>query len=334
MPISIKDIARQAGVSHSTVSRALRNHPAISEATRQRIAALARELGYAPSAVARGLRTSRTQVVGLVVTHLADPFFTEVVHAIEEVAMGAGYSLFLATSNADPEREMAVVRGFRERRVDGVLVGASRVGERYLGLLAESEVPIVLINNQHDGSFAFSVSNDDRYGATRVTEHLIGLGHRRIAYLGNHRGGQADLDRIEGYRDALDAAGIPFDPTLVIHGPNGRPPGGEEGVQPLLTLTPRPTALFCYNDMMAIGALHALKGAGWRIPAELSVAGFDDVQLAAYSDPPLTTLAQPKAELGRRAMQMMLGLLGGEAGENTLLRGELRVRQSCAPPTG
>lgn len=332
MPVSIKDIARAAGVSHSTVSRALRGHPAISEATRTRVSQLAAEMGYSPSAVARGLRTSHTRVIGLVVTHLTDPFLTEVVQGIEALALEAGYSLFLATSNVDPDREVAVVKAFREQRVDGILVSSSRVGERYLPLLAESQVPIVLINNQHDGAFAFSVSNDDRYGAEVVTRHLIELGHERIAYLGNQRGGQTDVDRLAGYRTALRAAGLKPDPTLVVHGPHGRPPGGEVGVEPLLTCKRPPTALVCYNDMMALGALHRLKQVGWRIPEDLSVAGYDGISLVAYTDPPLTTFAQPTYELGRRAMQMLLALMAGHDGEHILLRGELVVRQSTARP--
>ncbi|HBY93143.1 MAG: LacI family transcriptional regulator [Ardenticatenaceae bacterium] len=331
MPVSIKDIARAAGVSHSTVSRALRGHPAISEATRSRVSQLAAEMGYSPSAVARGLRTSRTRVIGLVVTHLTDPFLTEVVQGIEALALDAGYSLFLATSNVDPDREVAVVKAFREQRVDGILVSSSRVGERYLPLLAESQVPIVLINNQHDGTFAFSVTNDDRYGAEVVTRHLIESGHERIAYLGNHRGGQTDVDRLAGYRAALHAAGLTPDPALVVHGPNGRAPGGEAGVQALFPLDPHPTGLVCYNDMMALGALHRLKQAGVRIPEDLSITGYDGISLVAYADPPLTTFAQPTFELGRRAMQMLLSLMAGQDGEHILLRGELIVRQSTAP---
>lgn len=330
MPVSIKDIARAAGVSHSTVSRALRGHPAISEATRTRVARLAEEMGYSPSAVARGLRTSRTRVVGLVVTHLTDPFLTEVVQGIESLALEAGYSLFLATSNVDPDREMAVVKAFREQRVDGVLVCSSRVGERYLPLLAEGQVPIVLINNQHDGTFAFSVANDDRYGAEQVTRHLVELGHRRIAYLGNTRGGQANTDRLAGYLAALNMAGIPVDSSLILRSPNGRPPGGEVGVQPLLDGECRATALVCYNDMTALGALHRLKQAGWRIPDDLSITGFDDISLAAYADPPLTTFAQPKYELGRYAMQMLLDLMDGGDGRHVVLRGNLVVRASTA----
>lgn len=330
MGVSIKDIARAAGVSHSTVSRALHGHPAISEATRSRLQALADEMGYSPSAVARGLRTSRTYAVGLVVTHLDDPFLTEVVHGIESLALDTGYSLFLAASHAEPDRELAVAAAFRERRVDGILVSASRVGEQYLPLLAEGRVPIVLINNQHDGRFAFSVSNDDRFGAEQLTAHLIALGHRRIAYLGNQRGGTADRDRYAGYRSALEAAGLPLDPQLVVKGPTGRPPGGEEGVLPLLTIRPRPTAVVCYNDMMALGALHSLKVAGRHVPGDLSVTGFDDVSLAAYADPPLTTFAQPKRELGRLAMQMLLDLMDGKPGGHIRLRGQLVVRASTA----
>jgi DNA-binding LacI/PurR family transcriptional regulator len=192
MPVSIKDIARLAGVSHSTVSRALRNSPLIPSPTAQRIQQIARESGYTASAVARSLVTRKTQAIGVVVTSIADPFNGDLVDGIEEVANQHGYSVILATSQADPGREMAVVRSFGERRVDGVLVASSRVGSLYLPMLEELNIPIVLVNNQHGSDFVYSITVDNVDGMYQATRHLIELGHRRIAYLGDRLGLHSD----------------------------------------------------------------------------------------------------------------------------------------------
>jgi DNA-binding LacI/PurR family transcriptional regulator len=203
MAVSIKDIARLAGVSHSTVSRALRNSPLIPPATAERIQKIAQEAGYTVSAIARSLVTNRTQAVGVVVTSIADPFNGEVVAGIERKANENGYSVILADSQADPEREVAVVRSVRERRVDGILIASSRVGSLYGSMLSELEVPIVFLNNQHEAGLIHSVSIENEEGAYQATRHLIALGHRRIAYLGDRIGLHSDEERYAGYRRAL-----------------------------------------------------------------------------------------------------------------------------------
>ncbi len=218
MAVSIKDIARFAGVSHSTVSRALRNSPLIPETTAQRIRDIAREKGYSVSAVARSLVTRKTHTIGVVVTSIADPFNGEIVEGIEEVANQHGYSVILATSQADPEREMATVASFRERRVDGLVIASSRVGSLYLALLGEMSIPIVLLNNQHPGTLVHAVSIDNIDGSIQAAQHLIDLGHRRIAYLGDRFGLQSDSERLEGYKKPLSKARLPFADELVVHG--------------------------------------------------------------------------------------------------------------------
>ena len=209
-PLSIKDIARLANVSHSTVSRALQNSDLVRDETAERIRQIARESGYRASAVARGLVTRKTLTIGVVVTTIADPFVAEVVTGVEDIANDHGYSMFLADSNADPEREKNVVQSFAERRVDGIVVTSSRVGAMYLPRLSQMMVPIVLINNQHPGPFTHSVMIENVQAGREATEHLIGLGHRRIAYLGDQFGYQSDTERFTGYRQALEQAGLPF----------------------------------------------------------------------------------------------------------------------------
>jgi DNA-binding LacI/PurR family transcriptional regulator len=329
--VSIKDIARKARVSHSTVSRALRDSPMVNPATRELIQKIAAEQGYTVSAVARSLVTRRTNTIGVVVTSIADPFVGEVVNGIEECAIVRGYSVILATCHAEPDRELRAVRGLRERRVDGILVTASRVGALYLPLLAEMNVPIVLINNQHPGAFGFNVTIDNQHGAREATGHLASLGHRRIAYIGDRCGFQSDTDRCAGYRQALDAAGIPFDDALVAYGDGGAE-SGHQAMTELLQLPELPTAVFCYNDMEAFGALRAARARGLRVPADLSLVGFDDLYLASYIDPPLTTVRQPKHDMGRQAAETLLELLAGGKPASIVKPCELVVRESTAPP--
>jgi DNA-binding LacI/PurR family transcriptional regulator len=325
---SIKDIARLARVSHPTVSRALQNSPLVNPRTAERIRKIALESGYRASAVARGLVTRRTRTIGLVVTTVADPFTSEVVSGIEQTANDHGYSVFLADSNADPERERKVVQAFAERRVDGIIVTSSRVGALYLPLLSEMMVPIVLVNDQHPGAFVHSVMICNLEGSRAVANHMVKLGHRRIAYLGDKFGYQSDTERHAGYREALDAAGIPHDPELVVHG-DGKPEAAMRAMDTLLALTHPPTAVCCYNDMSALGAMRSIHMHGLRVPDDISVAGFDDLFVASYTQPPLTTVRQPMRRMGKLAMENLLKLMSGEESEVKIkVDAELIVRES------
>ena len=321
-----------AGVAHSTVSRALRNSPLVNRETVERIQRLARETGYRTSAAARSLVTRRSDTIGVVATNIADPFVAGVVSGIEETADQHGLSVFLANSNAEPEREVRVVRKFEERRVDGIIVTASRVGARYVPLLSHMQVPIVLLNNQHPSQFAHSVMIANVQASLDASRHLIALGHRRIAYLGDRYGYQSDAERYAGYRQALEEAGLPFEPLLVAHG-DGKPEGAGTAIADLLALPHPPTAVFCYNDMSALGAMRQIRNLGLRIPADISVVGFDDLYISEYLDPPLTTVRQPMRQMGRLAMENLLHIFAGADAEHDVrVPGELIVRQSTAPP--
>lgn len=331
-PTSIKDIARIANVSFSTVSRALHNSPLISRRTAERIQRIAQESGYRASAVARGLVNQKTKTVGVVVTTIADPFVSEVVSGIEECCNDHGYSVFLANSNADPDREQKVVQSFSERRVDGIVVTSSRVGALYLPLLSEMNVPVVLVNNQHPGEFVHSVMIENVKASQEATSHLIQLGHRRIAYLGDRYGHQSDTERFAGYREALGRAGLPFAPELVVHG-DGKPEAAIEAVDSLLKLAAPPTAIFCYNDMTALGALRCLHTHGREVPGDVSVVGFDDLFIATFLQPPLTTVRQPRRRMGVLAMESLLKLMSGQESDDSIsVPAELIVRDSTAPP--
>jgi len=332
--VSIKDIARAAEVSHSTVSRALSHSSLVSAETRARIQRLAEEMGYSPDAQARSLVQGRTRTIGVVVTTITDPFIAELVQAIESAAYLHDYTVILASSAADPEREIAAVEMLRSKRVDGVIVTSSRVATLYQERLNRLAAPVVLVNSHSElsGEHTFAIGVDNRHGGRQATEHLIDLGHRRIAYVSGPAAHRDDTERLAGYQDALAQAGIDFASELVIAG-TGRADGGEQAVPRLLAMPERPTAAFCYNDMTAIGLLRAARGAGMSIPDDLSVVGFDDIPLASYVRPSLTTIRQPTAEMGRQALQMVLTLrLAGDPARggvsDVVVPGELVVRES------
>jgi LacI family transcriptional regulator, repressor for deo operon, udp, cdd, tsx, nupC, and nupG len=347
-PISIKDIARAAGVSHSTVSRALGDSSLVSAETKAHIQRLAHDMGYSPDAQARSLVMGRTRTIGVVVTTIADPFIAEIVQAIESTAHDHGYTVILVSSNAEPDREIKAVEMLRSKRVDGVIVTSSRVGALYHDHLERLGVPVVLINShsRHSGPYTFAVNVDNRHGGWLATEHLIQLGHRRIAYLAGPADHSDDMDRLVGYCQALAKAGIPFDPALVAPG-TGRGDAGERALPLFMALQPPPTAVFCYNDVTAIGLMHAARQAGLSVPGDLAVVGFDDIPFALYIYPSLTTIAQPKPEMGRSAVDMVLSLVS--AGDRVkaktpasgrqvsvvsdiVVQGRLVVRESSTSP--
>jgi LacI family transcriptional regulator/LacI family repressor for deo operon, udp, cdd, tsx, nupC, and nupG len=307
--VSIKDIAEAAGVSHPTVSRALRGQGRVAQETRSRILALAEEMGYTPSLVARGLVNQRSYSVGMVVTTIADPFYHDIVRGVEDTALANGYTLYLATTNVDPDREMQVVANFQGHRVDGIIVASSRVGARYADLLSETGVPIVLVNSHADHSNIHSIAHDDYGGFGQIVQHVIDRGYGRIAYLGNGRAGRAEQERRRAWRDILSQHG--HTPAVSSVGPTGRQLGGTIGVQSVLDAAAAhwhdlPDAICCYNDTMAIGALKILREQGIRVPQDVALTGVDDIDMSAYTQPSLTTWRQPRYEMGVQAMALLL----------------------------
>lgn len=351
--VTIVDVARRAGLSVATVSRVMHDSPRVSQAARQRVQEAVATLGYTPNALARGLAMRSTHAIGAVVSSIADPFWGEVLRGIEDFAQEEHYAVLIASSYDNAERERRAVDLFRHRRVDGIIVGASSGGpDALLGSLAR-RLPVVLINTeqiepedegrppdangydawQEGTAPTYMVANDDTHGAILVTEHLLALGHRRIAYIGTTTKGSS-LRRLRGYRLALERAGLPRDESLVVtigEGANY----GELGAFRLLAPgpNPSPTALFCYDDMTALGALRAIHALNLRVPRDVSVAGFDDIPMAAYLDPPLTTVRLPMYEMGQQATRMLLDLLRGDEPPPVVTTpGELVVRESTGPP--
>lgn len=337
MAITIKDIAKAAGVSHTTVSRALHDHPAISRETVAEIKRLAAKMGYVPSATARGLKTRRTRALGVIVSHIDDPFWSEVLQGIDEVLHPAGYSLFVAATHRDRQREKEVVQAMVQRGVDGVILCAPQFSPDQSRVMHAYGLPMVIVNNEGASDSPYLVYNDDRYGSHLLARHLITLGHRDIAYLGNEQGGRTTIEREAGFREEMQAAGLVVPEQNVHLALESTPAGGYAGAQYFLSLARRPTAIMCYNDHLAVGVYSALHAAGLRIPGDISVVGYDDITMAAYLFPPLTTLRQFKRDLGASAADMMLRVLETRdlaevRPEKISFKGELVIRASTAPP--
>jgi len=262
---------------------------------------------------------------------ITDPFIAQIVRTIDKTALECGYSIILSHCRADPQRELAAIRVLRQQRVDGIIVPDPFVADASLPLLEEIGVPVILVNKTR---YPYSVGTDNVDAAQQAVNHLLDLGHERIAYIGDNRYREENLERQTGYEQALMARGISPDPSLVIEGDdNWWPKGGWLGIERLLNLPQPPSAVFCFNDLTAIGVIGAVHAAGLCVPDDLSVVGFDDIDLAAYLVPPLTTVAQQGKQIAQLAIEMIFNLLdGNELPGNTILPGRLVVRGSTASP--
>lgn len=335
MAVTIKDVAKRAGVTHPTVSRALRGDRRVSPQTTTRIRQIAHDLGYIPSATARSLKTNRTRVVGIVAHRLSDPFYSRVIDGIQDALQAEGYSIFLAATNHNPEREAQLVRAMTERRVDGLIVCSLFITPEYRQAINSHNIPLVVIHNRAAEITPFTLYHDDRWATRLMTRHLLDLGHTRIGFLGNARAGRVSRARQAGFVEEMQAAGIEPDENAIVQAALASPAAGAEPVRHLLALPLPLTALVCFNDVLAIGAIRVLQQAHKRVPEDFSVTGFDNIEMAEYMNPPLTTFDQPKYSLGTRAANLLLSAIhapdGQEAAANVLtLRGEIIVRASTA----
>lgn len=329
---TIIDVAELAAVSRGTVTRVLAGSPRVLPATRTRVLDAIEALDYQPSSIARALRLQRTRTVGLIITDITNPFYPEVVRGFEDAAQRLGLGVFLSNAAEDPDREARYLELLRERRVDAVVIAAGGLRHRQAEALRSFPVPVVMINASSPDRRIPAVLSDSRAGGRMAAQHLIDLGHRQLVYvLGPHEADETPV-RLEGVRAAARAAGE-RDVTLEVVRGDGHPSGGAAAARTVISRLTPPYAFICHNDVTAIGAIHGLTDAGLKIPHDVSVIGFDDIALTDYTVPPLTTVAQDKYAMGRRAMEILDRLLAGEAVSGTeRLPVRLVVRGTTARP--
>jgi LacI family transcriptional regulator len=329
---TIKDVARLSGVSAMTVSRVINENERVSPDTRRRVEQAISELGYVPSRLARGLSRQRTGTIAVIVPDVANPFFTLIVRAVEEVARRADYRVILCDTRADLTVERDVIGEMLAHRVEGIVIApVSDRSSSHLGRLARHGVPFVLIDRTVAGVEADAVVGDSAAGAQELVEHLISLGHRRIGLVVESDEVSTARDRRRGYEAALAAAGIPLDPKLVVSS-TVDPAGGSEGMRGLLELDERPTAVFTVNNLVALGAIEAVRAAGLEVPDDVALVCFDDIEYASRLYPFLTALEQPAETFGTLGTQLLLERIEGRGPKNrgpVVLPGRLTIRKSC-----
>ena len=331
MTVTLEDIAQLAGVTRSTVSRALADSPRVKLETRQKIQRLAQEMGYVPNAVARGLITRRSRAIGVVLLGLSHPYPSELVEAIDDAAQEIGYRIILSRRSSDAQQALANTRLLVEQRVEAIVVIESQFIDEYLSLLSNQNIPAILL---YSGDHPYSLGTDNVSAATLGVDHLLDEGHRRIAFIGSSRIEIETRERRSGFEQALQQRGIAPDPSLIItYDGASLVEGGYQSVRELLNLPQPPTAVFCWNDETAIGALGALCAVGLRVPRDMSLVGFDNISIAPYLHPPLTTIAQPKERIAELTMDLVLSLIAGDtAPRHEKLPARLIIRGSTAAP--
>lgn len=332
MAVTIDEVAQRAGVSAMTVSRVINGNQRVRVETRQRVEQAIAELGYVPNNLARGLMRRKTGTLALIVPDVANPFFTLIVRGAESVARQNGYRAILCNTESDLDKEQAYLQEMLEHRVEGLLIApVSDRSRRNLRLLEQHRVPFVLLDRSVNGVECDVVQGDSVGGARRLAEHLLGMGHRRVAMIAGQPDISTSRDRLRGYRDAVEAAGIVYDPALVFES-NTSIDGGYLASKKLIELDDRPTAVFAINSLVALGVVQALREHRLDIPRDMALVCFDDIEHAAIICPFLTVMAQPAETFGTIATQLLLERISGrvpERARQVVLAAELIVRESC-----
>ncbi|MEU0199459.1 MULTISPECIES: LacI family DNA-binding transcriptional regulator [unclassified Streptomyces] len=316
MVVRLKDVAEHAGVSIKTVSNVVRGEAHVSEATRERVLRSISELGYRPHASARHLRTGRSGILALAVPDLAAPYFAELAAAVIAAAKGMSYTVLIEETGGDPEEELRIACGLGSSLIDGVLLSPLRLDQEALASRPR-RVPLVLLGERDYELPVDHVLIDNVAAAREVTAHLLSLGHTRVAAIGAQRGAASATaqQRVRGYQEALYRAGVPYDPALTCEVSAYRLADGVRAMRSLLDLPEPPEAVFCFNDLLAAGAVRAAADRGLGVPRDVAIAGFDDVELSQFSVPSLTTVAPDKAELARLAVTALLRRIAEDSAE-------------------
>jgi LacI family transcriptional regulator len=329
--LTINDIAKLAGVSKGAVSYVLNNKPGVSEEVREKILRIIEEYGYKPNKLSQALAGKRTNFIALVIPDISDVFYAKIIKGVEKTLSKHGYFLNLYSTHANPEKEHQVFDFLNMGIVDGVIVMAYHINESFIKKIIDTKIPFVFIDYPYDNDRVYSIIVDNEEGGFKATEYLISLGHRKIAFIhGSKEAWDSEL-RFRGYLKALEKYDIPFNEKLVSRGDFTKE-GGYKAVKDLLNSHERFTAIFSANDHMAFGAIKALKEEGLRVPEDVSVIGFDNIEASALSNPPLTTIMQPTYQLGEVSVKILIKLLSGETLDQKkyLLKTQLIERKSCS----
>ncbi len=327
----MREVAERAGVSVTTVSHVINNTRTVSPDTRRRVEEVMQTLGYQPNVLARSLRRGVTHTIGIILPDSANPYFAEVVRGIEDTSFAQGYSVILCNSDNDLEKEHHYTNVLVEKQVDGIIFVAAGLSADNIHKLQARRVPLVLVDRHVPDVQVDEVLADNQHGGWLATRHLIDLNHRSIACIAGPAGLRSSSERVEGYRLALESAGILFDPKWVVEG-DFQYQSGCSAAKKLFHHQPSPTAIFACNDLMAIGAFRFAHEKNLRVPEQLSIVGFDDVHLASYTNPPLTTIRQSKREMGAQAAKLLLERIAQQDLEphQEILDTELVIRGSTA----
>ncbi|NOY99553.1 MAG: LacI family transcriptional regulator [Chloroflexi bacterium] len=329
--VTMKDVAFAAGVSITTVSHVINKTRRVRQATRERVEEAMHALGYQPSSVARSLRMGVTKTIGLILPDVSNPFFAEISRQIEDFGYQQGYSVILCNSDNNLQKQHEYVNTLLAKQVDGIIFISAGESLEDLSRLSASGIPVVVADRDVPLHLADVVMLDNEKAGYKAAQHLISLGHRHIACITGPSHLSPSMLRVAGYQRALQQAGIKYPPETIVRG-DFRISGGEQAMRKLLNLMPAPTAVFALNDMMALGAISALRSAGLRVPQDVSVVGFDDIMIAALVDPPLTTISQPIKEIAEWATNMLIEKMHVRDADcenrRIVLDAELIVRQS------
>ncbi len=334
--VTLQIIADRLEVSTATVSLALRESPLVADGTRLRVQQIAREMGYSYNRSAASLRTDRTNILGVGFHDITNPYFAELLAAIEETATAHGRSILLGTYAENLERQERVLNTLKEYRPDGMIIcPAGGTRPETLQQLMAARVPMVQLSREIPDIGLDFVGSDDRHGTVLAMEHLIGLGHRRIAFLGESQTISTGQNRYRGYCETLEKHGLPLDPALVFSG-SGTRENGLKGIQQVLDVADPPTAAVCFNDLIAFGAMLGLRHRGREAGAQFSLVGCDNVQEAAQWYPALTTVKNFQDDMGRKSAEMLLARIAEPSAppQRIVLKPELVIRGTTAPPSG
>ncbi|MDG9716741.1 LacI family DNA-binding transcriptional regulator [Streptomyces sp. DH24] len=330
---SIKDVAAAAGLSVATVSRVLNDHPSVSADARTRVLAAVETLGYRPNAVARSLRTDQTRTLGLVISDVLNPYFTALARSVEEEARSLGYSVIIGNADERPDLQDHHVRTLLDRRIDGLLVSPTDGGSPLMLDAARAGTPMVFVDRWIPGVDVPVVRSDGRAAVRDLVAHLHGLGHRRLAIIAGPAATTTGRERVEAFREALGAYGLDLPAGYVGQG-DFQTESGRRVTEGFLALPEPPEVVFAADNLMALGALDAIRARGMRVPDDIGLAAFDDIPWFVHTDPPVTAISQPTGELGRAAVRALVDRVEGRAGASVTLPARLVVRRSCGENPG